>query len=143
MCVCVSLFLPGSFSTKSRPDESPQVPHVPAVLLAGLPARPTAAVRGAGPASRRGVTPPAAGPAPPREAVGARSRRRRQNQERPPEPHRVHRAAAHGPGETLREAKVSLYARQVRFLGGSENIHRAVARSFRNVEETSPQQCEK
>lgn len=103
-----------SSSTKSRPDEPAQVPHVPAVLHAGLPARPAAAERGTGPAGRRGVAPPAAGPAPPREAGGARSRRRRQNQEGPPEPHRVHRAAAHGPGEALREAEVSLHARQVR-----------------------------
>lgn len=99
----------GPFSAKSRPDEPPQVPHIPAVLLAGLSARLPAAVRGAGPAGRRGVPPPAAGPAPPREA-GARKRRRQQDQEGPPEPHRVHRAAADGPGETLREAEVSVHA---------------------------------
>ena len=92
-------------SAESRPDEPPQVPHVTAVLLAGLPA----AVGRSGAAGRRGVSPPAPGSAPPGKA-GARSRRRQQDQEGPPEPHRVHRAAAHGPGEALREAEVSVYA---------------------------------
>lgn len=99
----------GPYSAKSRPDEPPQVPHIPAVLPAGLSARLPAAVRGPGPAGRRGVSPPAAGSAPPRQA-GARRRRRKQDQEGPTKPHRVHRAAADGPGETLREAEVSVHA---------------------------------
>lgn len=63
-----------SSSVKSRADEPPQIPHIPAVLLAGL----SASVRGTGSAGRLGVSSPATGPAPPREA-GARKRRRQQD----------------------------------------------------------------
>lgn len=76
-------------SPEGGPGEPPEVPHVPAVLLAGLPARLSAAVRGSGPAGRRSVSPPAAGPPPPGEA-GARRRRREQDQEGQTEPHGVH-----------------------------------------------------
>lgn len=106
--------LPRRRSAKSRPGEPPQVPLV---LHAGLRARLPASVRRSGPAGRTRRPPPAAWPAPAREA-GARSRRRREEQEGPAESHRVHRAAADGPGEALREAEVPLHPGQVRPLLG-------------------------
>lgn len=60
-------------------------------------------------AGRGGFSPPAAGFTPSRE-IRPRERWREQEQEGAPEPHSVHGAAADGPGETLREAEISVHS---------------------------------
>lgn len=96
---------PSLFSVESGPNEPPKVPGVAAVLLSRGPAP----LRVPGAAGRRGLSPPAAGFTPARRQVRTRGRRREQEQEGAPEPHGVHRAAADGPGETLREAEISVH----------------------------------
>lgn len=81
----------------------------PGLLGVGL----GAAGRRLGAAGRLRLAPPPAGAAPPRQAGAGRPRAGQQGQEGPPQPHRLHRAAAHGAGEALREAEVPLDARQV------------------------------
>lgn len=81
----------------------------PGLLGAGL----GAAGRRLGAAGRLRLAPPPAGAAPPRQAGAGRPRDGQQGQEGPPQPHRLHGAAAHGAGEALREAEVPLDARQV------------------------------
>lgn len=73
--VCVSLYVAiRRDSAQSGPDQPSQVPHVAAVLLAGLPARLPSAVRRPGPSGRLCVSPPAAGPPPARETGARRGR---------------------------------------------------------------------
>lgn len=105
-------FSSGPSSAESGPGEPPKVPRVPAEQLAVLHPRGPAPGRVSGAAGRRRFSSPAAGFAPSRE-VRAGKRRRNEEQEGPPEPHSLHRAAADGPGEALREAEVSVHARQV------------------------------
>lgn len=108
----ISLVLFGASSVESGPDEPAEVPRVPAEQLAMLQPGGPAALRVSGAAGRRRFPSPSAGFTPPRE-TRARKRGRNQEQEGPAQPHRLHRAAADGPGEALREAEVPVHPRQV------------------------------
>lgn len=98
----------GPASLESGPHEPPKVPSVAAEQLAVLLSRGPAPLRVPWAAGRGGFSPPAAGFTPSRE-IRTRERWREQEQEGAPEPHGVHGAAADGPGETLREAEISVH----------------------------------
>lgn len=99
----------GPASLESGPNEPAKVPSVAAEQLAVLLSGGPAPLRVPGAAGRGGFPPPAAGLTPSRE-IRTRERRREQEQEGAPEPHGVHGAAADGPGETLREAEISVHS---------------------------------